>query len=121
MTEAQKQKRVEYCQENLRLVNEGKIRLCDIFTGDESWIYHRKIEKKKSSASWVKPGQSPRVVVKRNQFEPKSMFSVFFKSTGDVHIDCAYSGEKIDNTYYIENCLKSVVKALKIDRPECGA
>ena len=121
LTEAQKQKRVEYCQENLRLVNEGKIRLCDIFTGDESWIYHRRIEKKKSCASWVKPGESPRVVVKRNQFEPKTMFSVFFKSTGVIHIVYAYSGEKIDNNYYIENCLKPVVKALKIDRAQCGA
>ena len=86
LTEAQKQKRVEYYQENLKLVNEGKIRLCDIFTGDESWIYHRKIEKIKSSASWVKHGQSPSVVVKRNQFEPKSMLSVFFKSTRVIHI-----------------------------------
>ena len=49
------------------------------------------------------------------------MFRVFFKSTGVIHIDCAYRGEKIDNIYYIENCLKPVVKALKIDRPECGA
>ena len=102
-------------------MNEGKIRLCDIFTGDESWIYHRKIEKKNSTASWVKPGESPRVVVKRNQFEPKTMLSVFFKSTGVIHIDCACSGEKIDNKYYFENCLKPVVKALEIDRPQCGA
>ena len=104
LTEAQKRKRVEYCQENLSLVNEGKIRLCDIFNGDESWVYHRKFEKNKI-ASWVKHGQSPNVVVKRNQFEPKSMFSVFFKSTGVVHIDCAYSGEKMDNIYYMKNCL----------------
>ena len=121
LTEVQKQKRVEYCQENLRLVNEGKIRLCDIFTGDESWIYHRKIESRKSNASWLKAGQSPTVVVKRNQFEPKSMFCVFFKSTGVLHIDCACRGEKIDNIYYIENCLKPVVKALENDRSKCGA
>jgi histone-lysine N-methyltransferase SETMAR len=121
LTEAQKNKRVECCQENIKLVNEGKIRLCDIFTGDESWIYHRKIESRKSSASWLSPGQSPTVVVKRNQFEPKSMFSIFFKSTGVLHIDCACSGEKIDNSYYIENCLKPVVKALKSERSECGA
>jgi histone-lysine N-methyltransferase SETMAR len=120
LTKAQKQKRVECCQENLRLVNEGKIRLCDIFTGDESWIYHRKIESKKSSAAWLKPGQSPKVIVKRNQFEPKSMFSVFFKTTGVLHIDCACKGEKIDNNYYIENCLKPVILAIKNDRIVSG-
>ena len=90
----------------MRLVEEGKIRLCDIFTGDESWIYHRKIDSRQSSASWVKPGQKPSKVVKRGQFEPKSMFSIFFPTTGVVHIDCALKGETINNEYYIENCLK---------------
>ena len=52
-TDAQKAKRVEYCRENLRLISEGKIRLCDIINGDESWISHRKIESRQSSSSWV--------------------------------------------------------------------
>ena len=120
LTDAQKQKRVECCRENLKLLSEGKLRICDIFTGDESWIYHRKIESRQSSASWVKPGQKPKAVVKRGQFEPKSMFSIFFRSTGVVHIDCAEKGEKINNQYYIENCLKPVVTALESDRPKCG-
>ena len=71
---------MEICKENLRLVDEDKIRLGDIFTGDESWIYHRKI----------------------------------VENIGIMR------GETINNQYYIENCLKPVVKALEIDRPKCG-
>ena len=56
LTEAQKRKRAEYCQEKLSLVNEGKTRLCDIFNGDESWIYHKKLRKKINSL-WVKRSQ----------------------------------------------------------------
>ena len=44
LNDAQKKKRVDICKENLRLVDEGKIRLGDIFTKGESWIYHRKID-----------------------------------------------------------------------------
>jgi hypothetical protein len=33
---AQKEKRVECCRENRRLIAEGKLRASDIFTGDES-------------------------------------------------------------------------------------
>ena len=57
LTLAQIEKRVECCRENPRLIAEGKLRVYDIFTGDESWIYHRKIESRQSSASWVKRGQ----------------------------------------------------------------
>lgn len=121
LTDAQKKKRVDICKKNLRLVDEGKIRLGDIFTGDESWIYHRKIESRKHSASWLKPGEKPAAVVKRGQFEAKTMFSIFFRTTGVVHIDAAGKGEKINNQYYIENCLKPVVKALEIDRSKCGS
>ena len=68
----------------------------------------------------VKPGQKPAAVVKRGQFEPKTMFSIFFRTTGVVHIDAAGKGETINNQYYIENCLKPVVKALEIGRPKSG-
>ena len=104
-----KRKTSRSCRENLRLIAEGKLRVYNIFTGDESWIYHRKIESRQSSSKGQ--GQKPKLVVKRNQFEPKSMFSIFFRTTGVVHIDCASKGATIDNQYYIENCLKPSIAA----------
>ena len=72
------------------------------------------------SHSWLNSGEKPAAVVKKGQFEAKTMFSIFFRTTGVVHIDAAGKGEKINNQYYIENCLKPVVKALEINCPKCG-
>ena len=88
LNDLQKAKRVEFCKHNLSKFNGGKWRLCDVVTGDESWIYYRRIGHKQSNASWVAPGQPPRTIVRRNQFEPKSMITVFFRTTGPVLIDC---------------------------------
>ena len=41
LTPEQKQQRVNVCKENLKRVREGSGRLCDIVTGDETWIYLR--------------------------------------------------------------------------------
>ena len=74
------------------------------------WIYHIY-----GLYLWyVKPGEKPAAVVKKGQFEAKTTFSSV------VYIDIAGKGEKIKNQYYIENCLKPMVKALEIDRPKCG-
>ncbi len=120
LTQEQKKKRVLFCQQNLDLFNEGKWRLSDVMTGDESWIYHRKINKRAINSSWVYEGEEPRTVVKRDRYEPKSMFSIFFKSTGPLHIDCMDKGVTIDHKYYIDNCLKPTLATLKQQRPTSG-
>ena len=120
LTDEQKLKRLTACQRNLDLVNSGKLRLCDIITGDESWIYHRKIEKRAMNSSWVAEGETPRTVVKRDRFEPKSMFAIFFKSTGALVVRCVNKGETVDNEFYIENCLTPLVKKLTKLRKKSG-
>ncbi|CAF1691979.1 unnamed protein product, partial [Adineta ricciae] len=54
LTEQQKRRRVEICTENLRKFENGSWRLCDIVTGDETWIYHRKIKAKEQCKVWVR-------------------------------------------------------------------
>ena len=39
LTDENRVQRVEACRENLAMFQEGKWRLCDIVTGDESWIF----------------------------------------------------------------------------------
>jgi hypothetical protein len=51
--------RVEACQENLAKFQEGKSRLCDVITGDESWFYLRQIGHKSSNSVWVEEGRPP--------------------------------------------------------------
>jgi hypothetical protein len=87
-------------------------RLCDIITGYEAWIYHRQIGHKSSNASWVSEGESPTTIVRRSKFEPKNLFCIFFKSNGPVLLHAVDKGKTIDHNYYIENCLKPVVKEI---------
>ena len=121
LNDLQKAKRVESCEQNLAKFNGGQWRLCDVFTGDESWIYYRRIGHKQSNASWVASGEPPRTVVRRNRFEPKSMITVFFRTTGAVLIDCMETGQTINAKYYIKNCLKPVIACLEDQRPSTGA
>ena len=120
LTPEQRLKRLNFCTENLKLFDEGKVRLYDVVTGDESWIFHRKIHKKQMNMEWVAEGDIPGTVVKRSQFEKKSMICVFFKSSGPLMVNVLEKGKTIDNRYYIENCLKPLFRTLESQRPVTG-
>lgn len=120
LTQKNKEDRVAICKENLANIEAGRFRLCDIITGDESWFYHRKLAHKQNNKSWVGEGETPRTFVRREMHEAKTMFSVFFKSTGLVYITYMDKGRTIDNQFYIENCLKPVVSSINASRPKSG-
>ena len=113
LTDEQKQKRLRICRQNLEKFSNGTWQLCDIITGDETWIYHRQIGRKSSNSTWVGENEPPRTVVRRNRFEPKSMFCLFFKSTGPVLIHKVDKGKTIDHNYYIDNCLIPVINEIR--------
>ena len=46
LTDENRRKRAEDCRENLKMFREGKWRLCDVVTGDESWFFYRQIGRK---------------------------------------------------------------------------
>lgn len=121
LTEAQKIERVNSCKENLNLIKSNKIRLCDIITGDESWFFHKKLEKKITNQRWVKEGESPATIVRPGKFDSKTMFTIFFKNDGPVLITYLERGQTIDAESYIENCLKPIVSTLNLERPRSGA
>ncbi len=49
------------------------------------------------------------------------MFTIFFKSTGPVIIDCMDKDKSIDSKHYIENCLKRAIAEVGRQRPAFGA
>lgn len=120
LTDNNKKKRLDFCKANLKQFEGAKWRICDIITGDESWVYYRKIGYRHSNSVWVKEGEYPEPIVRRGKFEPKSMISIFFKSTGPVLIDVLDKGKTIDANYYVNNCLKSVIAEVKAQRPKSG-
>lgn len=96
--------------------------LGDIITGDETWIYFRQIGRKASNACcWIDEGQSPNTTVRRDRYEPKRLFSIFFKANGWIAIHALAKEGSIDRFYYIDNCLKLVVEELRRQRPNSGA
>ena len=82
-------------------------------TDDKTWIYHRQLYHKSKNASCLGESESPTTVVRRSKFEGQSFFSTFFTSNG---IHCVDEGKSIDHNYYIENCLKLVVKEIWKER-----
>jgi len=120
LTPEQKKERLRICKENLRMIESGSWRLGDIITGDETWIYFRQIRRKASNASWIEEGQSPGTITKRSQYAPKRLYSIFFKANGWLYVHCLAKEGTLDRFYYINNCLKPVVKELWKQRPNSG-
>ncbi|CAF1115050.1 unnamed protein product [Rotaria sp. Silwood1] len=113
LTDEQKQKRLRICRQNLEKFRNGTWHLCDVITGDETWIYHRQIGRKSSNATWVGENELPRTIVRRNRFEPRTLFCFFFKSTGSLLIHKVDKGKTIDHDYYIDNCLIPVINEIR--------
>jgi [histone H3]-lysine36 N-dimethyltransferase SETMAR len=120
LTNSQKAERVRICQENLSKFEQGVWRLSDVVTGDESWFYHKQIGRKSSNAAWVARGGAPPTVVRRSRFAPRTLLSIFFKSTGPVLVHRVERGQTIDHEYYIDNCLAPVLEEIKNQRPSLG-
>jgi len=119
LTDQNRKDRVEACKENLALFRNDPWRLCDIITGDESWFYLRQVGHKLANASWAGEGESPRVV-RRDRFEPKNMFYIFFKTTGVVHLGYVEKGDTITGQYYVRNCLRPIIQEINKQRPITG-
>ena len=112
LTDYQRSERVRLCKENLSRFT-GGWRLSDVITGDELWFFHQQIGRKVSNAAWVTKGDPPPTIVRRNKFAPKTLFWIFFNSTGPLLIHRFERGKTIDHQYYIENCLQPVIEETK--------
>ncbi|KAL4504575.1 hypothetical protein ABPG72_010021 [Tetrahymena utriculariae] len=121
LNQQNKKLRLQYCNENLQYYRDGPGRLCDIITGDEVQIYWRQIGRKISNSSWVGQGEPPRTIVKRSIYDQKTLFSIFFRSTGYMIIHAPDDNKtRFDSQYYIQNCLTPVVEVLNESRPTSG-
>ena len=95
-------------------------RLCDVVTCDESCFYRKKIGRKSSNSAWIARDDSPPTVVRQSAFSPKTLFSIFFKSTSPVWIHYVEQGQTINHQYYIDYCLKLLINNIRKQRSSCG-
>ena len=80
----------------------------------------RQVGHKSANASWVDEGESSKTVVRRDRFEPKSMFYVFLKTVGVVHLGYVEKGDTITGQYYERYCLKPIIHEINKKRPVTG-
>ena len=69
-------------------------------------------------------GESPRTVDRQGHFdgfEPKTMYTIFFKSNCVVNVSYLDKGKTIDQYSYLSNCLKPLVTALNKQRRTRGS
>lgn len=120
LSDNHREMRVNYCLENLSIYRDGPGRLYDILTGDEVFIYQRNLGRKQNNSSWIGEGESARTIVRQSRFDAKTLFCIFFRSSGPVLVHPVKSRQSIDNDYYIKNCLTPAFEAIIEDRPKSG-
>ena len=49
--------------------------------------------------------ERPPTVARRSRFASRTLFCIFFKTTGPILIDHVDRGDTIDHRYYIDNCV----------------
>lgn len=120
LSDKNRQDRIRVCEYNLERFRDNRWRLCDVVTGDESWFFWRQIGRKQSHMSWIGEGESPRTVVRQGRFEPKTMVSIFFRTSGAEQITYWDKGKTVDSESYINDCLNPLVSSLQRQRKQSG-
>ena len=65
-------------------------------------------------------GESPRTVIKRSQFDEKTMVCIFFRTRGLDSLTYWDKGNTRDQHSYVDDCLKPLVKVINERRSTCG-
>ncbi|XP_056639027.1 uncharacterized protein LOC130446672 isoform X1 [Diorhabda sublineata] len=108
LTDDQKLRRVEVCQENSNMCESDPQFLNNVITGDESWIFEYDPETKRQSSEWHTPA-SPRPKKGRmSKSKVKTMLIVFIDIKGIVHHEFVPPGQTVNAKFYVE-----VLKRLK--------
>ena len=89
-------------------------------TDDESYCYHKQIGRKSSDAAWTPTAGTTPIVARCSRFVPRTLFCIFFKTTGLVLIHYVDRGDTIDRRYYINNCLEPLIEEIRKQRPTSG-
>ena len=69
---------------------------------------------------WTPIRGTPPTVARRSCFSPRTLFCIFFKTTGPVLIHHVDRGDTIDHRYYIDNYLEPLIEEIHKQRPTSG-
>jgi histone-lysine N-methyltransferase SETMAR len=109
LTKAQKDARVNWCEEMLKKYNHGASKaVYNICTGDESWIYAYEPETKQQSTVWVFQDEPNPTKVIRARSTSKQMIACFFSKTGHVATIPLEQRRTVNSEWYTTICLPEV-------------
>lgn len=121
LSEDQKKRRVECSRQLLKdFEPNGPKRLCDIVTGDETWLWFYGIPNKRCNRAWVGPDGDRPVVLRQGFQSRKRLFSIFFNAQGPTAVDILPEKTTINASYYTGVVLPKVVKEVCNQRPTVG-
>ena len=121
LSDDRKKRRVECLRQLLNdFESNGQKRLCDIVTGDETWLWFYDIANKRCNTAWVGPDGDRPVALRQDFQSPKRLFSHFFNAQGTVAINILPEKTTINATYYTGVVLPKVVKEVCNQRPTVG-
>lgn len=102
LTDAQKQHRVEVCEELKQLCADNPNFLNNVITGDESWVFQYDPESKRQSAEWHTTSSPRQKKARMSKSRVKSMLIVFFYAKGIVHHEFVPPGQTVNAQFYKE-------------------
>ena len=120
LSDEQKQRRVECCQEMLNLMNSEPDFEDDVITGDESWVFQYDPETKRQSAEWHTPASPRPKKARMSKSKVKTMLIVFFDNLGVVHKEFVPPGQSVNAAFY-KKVLERLHRSVKRKRPEIAS
>nr|QXJ78551.1 putative DD34D transposase [Meitanaphis flavogallis] len=108
LTDDQRSRRLETCQELWSLCESDPHFLDNVITGDESWVFEYDPETKRQSAEWHTLASPRPMKARMSKSKIKTMVIVFFDIRGLVHHEFVPHGTTINAKFYVE-----VLKRLK--------
>ena len=102
LTDDQKQRRVDACQDILQQLEANPELLNNVITGDESWFFRYDPETKRQSLQWKTPASPRPKKARMSKSKVKTMLIVFFDHRGIVHLEFVPEGTTVNQHFYKE-------------------
>ena len=121
LTDEQKQSRVRLASQVIEKYDECDPRhLEEIFTGDETWIYHFQPDSKAKNKVWLSSEGNRPVIARHCKTSNRMLYAIFFDSKGPVLQIPAPKGSSVTGKFYKESVLTQLVDFYQKCRPHTG-
>ena len=121
LSQAEKDRRVNITSELLQIYDgcDDK-RLCEIVTGDETWISLFEPEGKENNKVWIGENGAKPQIARRSRSVKRVLYALFFDARGIVATIPVPEHKTVTGIYYAEQVLPVVVNLYMATRPRTG-